>query len=116
MTNENIKKISVSTKRQMTIPKQFFDELNIGDEVVCELVDGALMIRPVQEPLDFSEYILADLIKEGYEGDALIEAFKSRKNETNDAIHLMIEQTREYRTYDTVDELFVSLDEDEQDG
>lgn len=37
------------------------------------------MIRPVQEPLDFSGFILADLIKEGYEGDALIEAFKSQK-------------------------------------
>lgn len=69
------------------------------------------MIRPVQETLDFGEYILADLIKEGYEGDALIKAFKSRKNEINDAIHLMIEQTRDYKTYETVDELFETIDD-----
>lgn len=35
MPENNIKKISVSAKRQMTIPKQFFDELNIGNEVIC---------------------------------------------------------------------------------
>lgn len=114
MNDKNIKKISVSAKRQMTIPKQFYDELNLGNEVLCEIVDDALIIRRVQDELDFSEFILSDLIKEGYEGEALVKEFKYRKAQTHNVVHTMIEQTRDYKTYETVDELFDSLDDDEE--
>ena len=50
----------------MTIPKEFYDELGISNEVLCQMVDGVLMIKPIKNDVDFSEEILNDLIKEGY--------------------------------------------------
>ncbi len=35
MDKNTIKKISVSAKRQMTIPKQYYDELQLENEVTC---------------------------------------------------------------------------------
>jgi len=75
------KRISVSKKRQITIPMEYFNALNINDEVECVIHDNCIIIKPVSEDNDagFSEYILQDLIKEGYEGDELLAEFKVRK-------------------------------------
>lgn len=42
-----MKIIKVSDKRQITIPKEFFEKLGMGDEAVCELTDGGIIIRPL---------------------------------------------------------------------
>lgn len=34
------KKVKVSKQRQMTIPKEYFDALQMQDEVTVELVEG----------------------------------------------------------------------------
>lgn len=115
MGHKEVKKISVSAKRQMTIPKQFYDELQIGNEVTCQIVDGALVIKPVPKPLDFSEFILNDLVKEGYEGEELVKEFTYRKSQINVALHKMMEDTRDYKTYATAEELFNSLDNKDED-
>ena len=41
------KKISVSEKRQITIPKEFFDTLNIGKEIECSIANNCIIIKPV---------------------------------------------------------------------
>lgn len=43
----NRKIISVSKKRQITIPIEFYKHLNMGDKVECSLEDGAIVIRPL---------------------------------------------------------------------
>lgn len=81
------KKISVSEKRQITIPKDFFDALNIGKEIECGMVDNYIIIKPVQENFtdEFSEYILQDILKEGYKDKDILEEFKKRRNELKKA-------------------------------
>lgn len=109
------KRISVSQRRQMTIPKEFYDELGIGNEVLCQMVDGSLIIKPIKTDGDFSEDILNDLIKEGYEaGEELLKEFAYRKSQLNPALHKMIDETRDYKTYSNVDEFFDEL-EDKKD-
>ena len=81
------KKISVSEKRQITIPKDFFDALNIGKEIECGMVDNYIIIKPIQENFtdEFSEYILQDILKEGYKDKDILEEFKKRRNELKKA-------------------------------
>lgn len=76
-----IKRIAVSSKRQMSIPKEFFEALGIGEEVMIENIDNKkLVITPYREPLeDVSEEILEQLIAEGFQGEQLVEEFKYRK-------------------------------------
>lgn len=81
------KKISVSQKRQITIPKEFFDALNIGDEIECYIEDNCIVIKPVVENSlnEFSEYILQDIIKEGFKGNDIIKEFKKRSKKLESA-------------------------------
>ena len=51
--------ISVSKKRQITIPLQFYKHLGLGNEVECFLEDGRIVIQPLhREPSEFSVEIL----------------------------------------------------------
>ena len=66
--NMKSKRISVSEKRQITIPKEYYDALSIGNEIECTMGENCIIIKPISEnSLDeFAEYILQDIIKEGY--------------------------------------------------
>lgn len=111
-----MKRISVSQKRQLTIPKEFYDELDINDEVLCHMVDGGIFIKPIKLETDFSQEILSDLIREGYEaGDELIKEFAYRKSQLNPAIHKMIEETRDYKVHSDVDAFFKAIDEEKDE-
>ena len=59
------KTIKVSEKRQITIPKSFFEKLNLGDEVECFFRKDRqeIVIRSPRKETEFSEEILADLIE-----------------------------------------------------
>ncbi|MCL2628889.1 MAG: AbrB/MazE/SpoVT family DNA-binding domain-containing protein, partial [Oscillospiraceae bacterium] len=61
--------ISVSSKRQLTIPQKYYDLLGFNNEAECVLQDDSILIRPMQNinTSEFSEQILADLISQGYE-------------------------------------------------
>ena len=105
------KRISVTSKRQLTIPQKFYTELGFGSEAICTLLDGALVIEPVsQAPSgEFDDLILADLIKEGYEGEALLAEFKARRANVRPAVERLIQQAKdvgrgngEYSTYEEV--------------
>lgn len=109
------KRISVSRKRQITIPKEYFDELQIKDMVDCKIVNGSLVIRPVSEELDFSQYILEDLIHEGYEGEKLLHEFSYRKSQIRPALNQMVAENRDNITYSRTEDFFDKLDEEEGD-
>ncbi|MBE1554995.1 hypothetical protein [Sporosarcina limicola] len=108
------KKIAVSKKRQLTILKEFYDFLEINDEVICEVMDGFLVIKPVEEAVDFSEYILRDLIQEGFEsGEEMLKEFTYRKSQIQPAIQQLIAESRDGKEYSSTDEFFRDMEEDE---
>lgn len=108
------KRISISSKRQVTIPQKFFDMLGFDSEAECILQDNAIILRPVKNNGgEFSEQILADLIEQGYAGKELLRRFKERQNQVRPAIERMIaEADAMAETPDTgtrsLDELFGS--------
>lgn len=72
------KKVSISSKRQITIPQKFFTLLGFNTEAECIMRGNELVLRPVKENTsgEFAEQILADLIRQGYSGEELLEKFK----------------------------------------
>ncbi|MHB8170125.1 MAG: AbrB/MazE/SpoVT family DNA-binding domain-containing protein [Thermincolia bacterium] len=86
------KRISVSKKRQITIPQKFFDKLHIGDEVECIMTNSEIIIRPVRHETEFAEEILKDLIAKGIQGEQLLEEFKKARANIRPAINKMIEE------------------------
>ena len=76
------KKIKVSGQRHLVIPKEYYDTLNIGEEVTIELHDGHLMIKPViKVDEDFAENLLEELIVAGFSGEELVAKFKEVKQQ-----------------------------------
>ncbi len=76
--------ISVSSKRQITIPKKFFRQLKFGKEVECFLEDDGIVIRPIQlEENEFSIEILRELVSQGYSGEELIKKFEAERKKSN---------------------------------
>ncbi|MFR6220276.1 MAG: AbrB/MazE/SpoVT family DNA-binding domain-containing protein [Enterocloster bolteae] len=83
--------ISISSKRQVTIPQKYFELLGFDDEAECILQDGGVFIRPVRiGGNEFAEQILADLIAEGYSGTELLERFKEQSRKVRPAVENMI--------------------------
>jgi bifunctional DNA-binding transcriptional regulator/antitoxin component of YhaV-PrlF toxin-antitoxin module len=109
------KRISVSSKRQITIPKEFFDDLHISEEVLCQVIDGALVIKPVEENVDFSQYILSDLINEGYTaGEEMLQEFVYRKSQIRPAIKQMIAENRDHKIYSNTEDFFNELEDEDE--
>ena len=81
------KKISVSEKRQITIPKEFFDALNIGKEIECSIANNCIIIKPVVDTSldEFSEYILKDILNDGIANENILNEFKKRKEKLKKA-------------------------------
>lgn len=88
--------ISVSPKRQITIPLKFFEQLRFGNEVECYVEDGALVVRPLsRDPGEFSVEILKDLVAQGLSGEELVRKFAERSNDVKKAIGAMLEEADE---------------------
>ena len=105
------KKVTISSKRQFTIPQKFFTELGFDREAVCTLGDGMLIIEPARSENggEFAEQILADLIAEGYSGQELLSEFKARQARVRPAVEEMLKAAKdavngagEYYTYDDI--------------
>ena len=85
--------ISVSKKRQITIPLQFYKHLELGSEVECSLKDGKIIIQPLhREPSEFSVEILKDLVSQGYSGDKLVKQFETQSKNIKKAVTNMLEE------------------------
>ena len=105
------KTISISNKRQITIPQSYFDRLGFDREAECILSGSELIIRPVrQSGGEFAEQILADLIEQGYSGQELLTQFKTQQAKIRPAIERMIAEADEIARGDresvSFDELF----------
>lgn len=95
MENKKMKKkrISVSRKRQITIPLEYYNALNIGEELECTMVNKCIILKPiVNDEEEFSECILKDLIEEGYQGEELLKEFRKRKMQIRPAIEKILEK------------------------
>ena len=89
------KRISVSKKRQITIPQDFFNKLNIHNEVECIMPNSTMIIiRPVPKDTEFAEVILEDLVRQGYEGQRLVEQFKKMHAQVKPAIDKMLDEAK----------------------
>ena len=109
---KKVKRIAVSSKRQISIPKEFYEKLNIGEEVSLELHGNYLVIKPIHDGFDdFSEEILADLIDEGYVGMDLMAEFKNRKAQIGYAVDSLITETANTEIVE-VDDLFGDDDDE----
>ena len=106
-----IKKVSISAKRQITIPQKFFAILGFDTEAECMVRGNELVIRPVKTNAggEFAEQILADLISQGYSGTELLDRFKKAQKEVRPAVEtMMMEAERvaasesEYASYEDV--------------
>ena len=87
------KRIKISSKRQITIPQQYFDYLGFGKEAECILKDGELIIKPVKNNGgEFAEEILADLLAQGYAGDELLSQFKAAQSKVRPAVEKLIDE------------------------
>ncbi|KXG76724.1 AbrB/MazE/SpoVT family DNA-binding domain-containing protein [Thermotalea metallivorans] len=85
------KKISVSAKRQITIPIDFYQKLGIEKEVECFLEGDCLIIRAVRPTGgEFATEILEDLISQGYEGNELLERFKEMNKKVRPAVEKLL--------------------------
>jgi bifunctional DNA-binding transcriptional regulator/antitoxin component of YhaV-PrlF toxin-antitoxin module len=107
----NRKVLSISSKRQITIPQKFYTALGFGDEAECVMKGGELVIRPVKTVSggEFAEQILEDLIKEGLSGEALLSEFKERQAQIRPAVESMLSEAEavaegksDFATYDDV--------------
>ena len=87
-----MKKVSISAKRQITIPQKFFAMLGFEAEAECIVRGNELVIRPAKTNTggEFAEQILADLIAQGSSGDKLLEHFKKAQSQVRPAIEAMI--------------------------
>lgn len=104
------KTITITGKRQITIPQKYYEALGFGKEAECILRNNEIVIRPIREQDgQFAEQILAELIAEGLSGDALLSAFRERQRQVRPAVERMIEDAAaaargqgEYQGYDDV--------------
>ena len=105
------KRVSITSKRQFTIPQKFFTALGFDKEAICTMGDGMLIIQPVPsaDESEFSEQILAELIEEGYSGRKLLKEFKTRQAKVRPAVETLLEEAKlaaegkgKYYRYDDV--------------
>ena len=111
VTKMNRKILSISSKRQITIPQKFYQTLGFGDEAECVMRGNELVIRPVKAVSggEFAEQILAELIAEGLSGKELLAKFKEKQAQVRPAVEAMLadaedvaEGKSEFATYDDV--------------
>ena len=88
------KRISVSQKRQITIPVDFFNAVGVENEVDCYVKNNAIVIRPVREGGgEFDEEILADLIAQGLSGNELLVKFKETRRKVRPAVESLLNES-----------------------
>ena len=76
----NPQTIKVSSKRQITIPAQWYKEMNFGDYALCTWTEQGILLQPLDvDDEDVTIDILRHLINNGYEGEALIEEYQALK-------------------------------------
>ena len=105
------KRVTITSKRQFTIPQRFYVDLGFSKDAICTMGDGFLVIQPAKnvDSGEFAEQILAELIVEGFSGQELLNEFKKRQSKIRPGIEALLNEakkiannTSEYYTYDDV--------------
>lgn len=88
------KRVSISSKRQITIPQKFFTMLGFDTEAECCVRGNELVIRPLkrQSGGEFAEQILHDLISEGFSGQELLNEFKKAQQKVRPAVEALLNE------------------------
>ena len=103
--------VSISSKRQITIPQKFFTHLGFADEAECIVRGNELVIRLAAKTSggEFAEMILEDLIKKGFSGEQLLSEFKAMQAKVRPAVEAMLKDAEnaakgigEYSTYEDI--------------
>ena len=85
--------ISMTGKRQITIPLKFYEKLHFGKEVECYLTNDAVVLRPLfYSDQSFATEILKDLVAQGYGGDELLSKFEEEYVNIKKAIGRLIDE------------------------
>ena len=92
--------VSISAKRQITIPQKFFNLLGFGEEAECVVRGNELVIRPIRAGAggEFAEQILADLIAKGLSGNELLNEFKKQQAKIRPAVEAMLVEAKNAAT------------------
>jgi len=87
------RRITISSKRQITIPAKYYEALGLDKELDCIYSDGMLILTPVKrDDPAFAEEILADLIEQGYSDEKLLTEFKKMNRKIRPAVEKLIEE------------------------
>lgn len=112
--SDNRKRLSISSKRQITIPQKFYSALGFDCEAECIMRGNELIIRPIKHNTgnEFAEQILSDLIKQGLSGEELLAQFKKEQSKVRPAVEAMLRDTKraadgEFESY-SYDDVFGS--------
>lgn len=108
MNPKKVKRVAISTKRQVCIPKEFYDALDLDNELIMELYGNQIAIkRPHGDFDDFSNEILKDVIHEGFKGEDIIREFECRKERIRPALRSLIAEAKETaEPVENIDDLF----------
>jgi bifunctional DNA-binding transcriptional regulator/antitoxin component of YhaV-PrlF toxin-antitoxin module len=87
------KTVSIAPNRQITIPKKIYETLGFRNEAECYVVGNTVVLKPRNHAPsgEFDEFILRDLIEEGYNGEELLEKFKETRGKIRPAFEKMAE-------------------------
>ncbi|ADG05556.1 AbrB/MazE/SpoVT family DNA-binding domain-containing protein [Kyrpidia tusciae] len=90
------KYVRITGKRQVTIPKEFFDQLGMGNVLRAYVERGRLVLEPVrvEDPMDFSQEIINDLADEGLTGEELKREFARRREGLLAAMNELVAEAR----------------------
>ena len=108
---DNYKIVSISQKRQITIPQKYFSRFRFGGHAKISMIDRGILIEPAENIHgEFDVQILQDLVQQGFSGEELINAFKERRAELPVAIEAMKKEAHEIACgtaeFDKVEDVF----------
>jgi len=88
--------VRITGKRQVTIPKEFFEQLDMGTVLHAYVENGHLVLEPVrpEDPMDFSQEIINDLADEGLTGEELKREFARRREGMMAALKELVTEAR----------------------
>ena len=108
----NTKIVSISPKRQITIPLAFFRMFDFGTEAKVTARDGGIFVEPapVTGEGEFAVEILKDLVSQGFSGQKLIAAFEIQRKKVRPAVESMLAEAgriaRGEAEYGTLEDAF----------
>lgn len=84
---QEYRSIKITSKRQLTIPKTFFDSLELRESVQAYLLPDAIVLKPAHEKKTVQqediEQIVKNVLDEGYIADELADEIARRVKEYN---------------------------------